>query len=494
MDKKQRSPPLERQKMIGRKREIKELNRLYNRGQAELIAIYGRRRVGKTYLVDEAFAGRITFRHAGLSPADENPRGLLKLQLEHFYNSLVIHGMEKSEKPKGWLEAFLLLEKFLQKIDDGSRQVVFLDELPWLDTPKSGFIRAFEAFWNTWGCHRKNLMVIVCGSANSWVQDKLINNHGGLYNRVTYEIKLSPFNLCECEEFYKSNNVKFTKYDIVQSYMIFGGIPYYMSYVNEEMSLAQNIDNLFFKRNAVLRDEYNRLFGSVFVNPEAVKSIVQLLYHRNSGYTRKEITEKLKITDGGRLSRNLNALIASDFIIKYVPFGCGKREEHYKLVDSFCNFYLHFIGNQKNENEKFWQQNITSAPIVIWRGFAFENVCFNHVEQIKRALGISGVITKSSAWSKRSDDELGTQIDLLISRNDNVINMCEIKYYGDYFSVNKDYYNVLLRRQTILAQEISPKTAVHSTLITTFGLTRNEYSGVFTNVIVLDDLFEKSDM
>lgn len=476
--------------MIGRKQEVKNLNRLYDRNQAELVAIYGRRRVGKTYLVDETFAGRITFRHAGLSPAEENSRGLLKLQLDHFYNSLELHGMEKCEKPTNWLDAFLLLEKFLQSKDDGARQVVFLDELPWLDTPKSGFIRAFEAFWNTWGCHRKNLMVIVCGSANSWIQDKLINNHGGLYNRVTYEIKLSPFNLHECEELYKSNGVKLSRYDIVQSYMIFGGIPYYMGYVNGEMSLAQNVDNLFFKKNAIFRDEYNRLFASVFVNPEAVKTIVQLLYTRNAGYTRKEITEKLGITDGGRLSRNLNALISSDFIIKYVPFGYGKREEHYKLIDPFCIFYLHFISNQKKVNEKFWQQNVSSGVVAVWRGFAFENVCFNHIEQIKRALGISGVISENSAWSKRSDNEEGTQIDLLISRNDNVINMCEIKYYSSEFSVNKDYYQLLLKRQTILSESVSPKMVIHSTLITTFGLSHNEYSGAFTNVIVLDDLFK----
>lgn len=476
--------------MVGRKREIKELNRLYEKNQAEMVAIYGRRRVGKTYLVDETFVGRITFRHAGLSPADENARGLLKLQLEHFYNSLVLHGMEETEKPKSWPEAFLLLEKFLQKIDDGSRQLVFLDELPWLDTAKSGFIRAFEGFWNTWGCHRKNLMVIVCGSANSWIQDKLINNHGGLYNRVTYEMKLSPFTLSECEEFYESSHVRLSRYDIVQSYMIFGGIPYYMGYVNGEWSLAQNIDRLFFARNAALRDEYDRLFASVFVNPEAVKSIVQLLYTRNAGFTRREITEKLGITDGGRLSRNLNALIASDFIVKYIPFGLKKREEHYKLVDPFCIFYLHFINGQRRVSEKFWQQNVTSAPVTIWRGFAFENVCFNHVDQIKRALGISGVISEHSAWSKKSGDEAGTQIDLLISRNDNVINMCEMKYYGGEFSVDKNYYAVILRRQEILAEEVSQKAAIHSTLITTFGLLRNEYSGGFTNVITLDDLFE----
>ena len=477
--------------MIGREHEVKELNRLYNRKQAELVAIYGRRRVGKTYLVDETFSGRITFRHAGLSPSEEEARGLLRAQLDHFYNSLELHGMEPCGKPKSWLDAFLLLEKFLQKIDDGSRQVVFLDELPWLDTPKSGFIQAFEGFWNTWGCHRKNLMVIICGSANSWVLDRLVNNHGGLYNRVTYEIKLLPFTLHECEVFYRQSSVRLSRYDIAQSYMILGGIPYYLGYISGGMSLAQNIDNLFFVRNAKLQNEFDRLFDSIFVNPAAVKAIVRLLYTRNAGYTRKEIIEKLGVSDGGRLSRNLNALLASDFITKYVPFGLGKREEHYKLTDPFCLFYLHFVGGRKNQNENFWQQNVTSQPVVIWRGYAFENVCFNHVSQIKKALGISGVISSSSAWSKRSDDGEGTQIDLLISRNDNVINMCEMKYYGGDFTVNKEYYKLLLRRQEILAEQVSPKVSIHSTLITTFGLSRNEYSGVFTNVITLDDLFDK---
>lgn len=475
--------------MIGRKQEISELNRIYNRNKAELVAIYGRRRVGKTYLVDETFEGKITFRHAGLSPEKEDPRGLLKLQLEHFYNSLDIQGMEKCDKPTSWLEAFLLLEKFLQAKDDGSRQVVFLDELPWLDTPKSGFVRAFEAFWNTWGCHRKNLMVIVCGSANSWIQDKLINNHGGLYNRVTYEMKLSPFNLSECEQLYKEYNVNMSRYDIVQSYMIFGGIPYYMGYINPKMSLAQNVDNLFFNRNAVLRDEYNKLFASIFTNPDVVKNIVRLLYTRNAGYTRKEIVEKLKITDGGSLSKNLNALISSDFVIKYVPFGFGKREEHYKLIDPFCIFYLHFIEGQKKISEKFWQQNATSASISSWRGFAFENVCFNHIEQIKFALGIPAVITETSAWSKKEDDTDGVQIDLLISRNDNVINMCEIKFYSGPYKVDKEYYAKILGRQAILAEKVSPKISIHSTLITTFGLADNEYSGAFVNTVTLDDLF-----
>ena len=475
--------------MIGRAREIKDLNRLYNSGRAELVAVYGRRRVGKTFLIDESFSGRITFRHAGLSPSDEDAKGLLQAQLNHFYNSLNLHGMEPFEKPKNWLDAFLLLEKFLQKIDDGTRQLVFLDELPWLDSPRSGFLRAFEGFWNTWGCHRKNLMVIVCGSANSWVLDKLINNHGGLYGRVTYEIKLAPFTLHECEEFYRDRQVQFSRYDITQSYMIFGGIPYYLGYIDKGESLVQNVDRLFFSRNGVLRNEFDRLFESVFTNPEAIKAIVRLLYVKNSGFTRKEITEKMKITDGGTLSKNLNALLASDFIIKYVPFGFSKREEHYKLVDPFCLFYLHFVQNQTRINEKFWQQNITAQPVVTWRGYAFENVCFTHIDQIKKALEISGIISSSSAWSKKGGDEDGAQIDLLIQRNDNVINMCEIKFTSDDFTVDKNYYRVLLSRPNQIRKLVSPKISILSTLITTFGLKQNEYSSSFTNVVTMDDLF-----
>ena len=474
--------------MIGRQKEAAELNRLYHRNRAELVAIYGRRRVGKTFLVDETFGGRITFRHAGLSPADQESKGLLKAQLEHFYNSLVLQGMAKTEKPESWLEAFFLLETFLQEKDDGARQLVFLDELPWLDTPRSGFLRAFEGFWNTWGCHRKNLMVIVCGSANSWVMDKLINNHGGLYNRVTYEIKLSPFTLNECEAFFKENDIRMSRYDIVQSYMIFGGIPYYLGYMDGRYSLAQNVDNIIFDRQAKLKNEFDRLFDSIFVNPEAAKSIVRLLYTKNAGYTRREITEKMKISDGGRLSRNINALIASDFVVKYVPFGLGKREEHYKLTDPFCIFYLHFVDKQEGVDEHFWQQNHSSQSIVVWKGYAFENVCFNHIGQIKRALGVSGVVTTQSAWSKRKDDE-GTQIDMIIERNDHVLNMCEIKYYSDDFIVDRNYYRTILARQQTLMDMVSPKIAVHSTLITTFGLKRNEYSSAFTNVITLEDLF-----
>ncbi|MBO4395749.1 MAG: AAA family ATPase [Eubacterium sp.] len=476
--------------MIGRNKEIAELEELYERNRAELVAVYGRRRVGKTYLIEQVFKNRFSFRHAGLSPIEHEKNGMLSAQLHHFYNSLRTFGREETDEPTNWLDAFFMLQQLLEKKDDGSRQVVFIDEMPWLDTARSGFITAFEGFWNNWGCHRENLMVIVCGSANSWMQDKLINNHGGLYGRVTYEIKLIPFTLAECEDFFKQNNISITRYDIAQSYMIVGGIPYYLGYFKRGLSLAQNVDNLFFNSDAKLKFEFDRLFQSALSSPELAKSVVNFLYNRNAGYTRAEITTGLGIKDGGAITSCLNALVAGDYIIKYVPFGMKKKQEHYKLVDPFCLFYLRFVSGRSSLDNDFWVQSVKSRPVEVWRGLAFENLCFNHIAQIKKALGISGVITRQSAWSKRSDDEEGVQIDLLIDRNDNVINMCEIKFYSDDFTVDKDYYRVMLRRQDILLKMVSKTTAIHSTLITTFGLKHNEYSGVFTNAITLEELFD----
>lgn len=475
--------------MIGRKDEISKLNELYESSNAEFIAIYGRRRVGKTFLIDETFGGRITFRHAGLSPSSDNKSGLLQEQLNSFYNSLTMQGMEECQKPKSWFEAFLLLEKHLQKIDSGERQLVFIDELPWLDTPRSNFVMALENFWNNWGCHRKNLMVVVCGSANSWMQDKLINNVGGLYNRLTYQIKLSPFTLKECEEFYQSKGFRYSRYNIVESYMIFGGIPYYLNYFDKRKSVAQNVNELFFHKNPILKNEFDRLFDSIFIGAEGVKSIVKLLYKRNAGYTRKEIVRSLGITDGGKITRDLNALITSDFILKYVPYGLSKKEEHYKLVDPFCLFYLHFVEGKTSAINVNWEQISNTQPVISWRGFAFENVCFNHIEQIKKCLGISGVVSSTSAWSKKKDDTEGTQIDLLIIRNDNVINMCECKFYSDVFTVDELYFRKILRRAETLLEKASPKIAIYSTLITTFGLKHNEYKDAFISVVTLDDLF-----
>ena len=473
--------------MIGRKKEIHILEELYSGNKAEFVAIYGRRRIGKTYLVDEVFRDRITFRHAGLSPVEMNnsAKSPLKSQLEAFYYSLILAGMKKSKCPKDWLEAFFMLESYLQSIDKGERMLIFLDELPWMDTSKSGFITAFESFWNSWACN-KNIMLIVCGSANSWIMNELINNHGGLYGRVTHEIKLEPFSLKECEECLKNRHIEYSRYDIVQTYMIFGGIPYYLNYLNRNLSLAANIDELFFGKNALLKNEYDRLFASVFKNAEMAKNIVELLSTKNIGYTRKEISEKIKVSNSGEFGKLLNSLIVSDFVVSYVPFGEGKRNEKYKLVDPFCLFYLKFVKNSEMINESFWSNNVNSQSIVSWRGFAFENVCFNHIKQIKEGLGISGVVSKQSAWI---DQEDGVQIDLIIERKDNIVNMCEIKFYSDVFKVDKNYDMLLRKRVSVLSNHLLKKCAIHNTLITTYGIKDNEYKWSFNSVITMDDLF-----
>ena len=477
--------------MIGREREKKELLDLYDSNRCELVAVYGRRRVGKTYLVEEVFGNDFTFRHAGLSPVDHEKKGFLKAQLEQFYFSLLKHGMKAKKKPSSWMEAFYYLECFLEEHDDGNRQLLFIDELPWLDTPRSGFLTAFEGFWNNWGCRRKNLMLIVCGSASSWILDNLINNHGGLYNRITYEIKLSPFNLNECEKFYLDQGLDMSRYDMVTSYMVLGGIPYYMGYFKRQNSLAQNIDLLFFDSNAKLRDEYNRLFDSIFDRPEIMKSIVRTLSTRRIGLKRSELLKKLKMKEGEVFSKCLNALVTSDFVLKYIPFGEKANECYYKLIDPFCLFWLHFVEGKNINDTGFWQKNLTSQPVVTWQGLAFENICFNHVPQIKKALGILGVMANYSAWHIKDQKNGGVQIDMLLSRNDHIINMCEMKFYGGDYTVESNDYKSILKRKEALLEQTDKKTAVHSTLITTFGLEQNKYSSVFTNIITLNDLFSE---
>ena len=482
--------------ITGREKEIRELNELYESGSAELIALYGRRRVGKTFLVDEVFGSRISFRHAGLSPIDDRysseskRKSRMKDQLLHFHRSLIMQGMENRKPPESWLEAFYMLEDFLIKKDDGqSRLLIFLDEIQWLDTPRSGFMTGLEAFWNGWACHRHNIMVIVCGSSSSWILDKLINNHGGLYDRVTYQIYLPPFSLHECEQYFNSRGVVISRYDIVQAYMMVGGIPYYLRYFDRSLSLPQNIDSIFFADNAPLKEEFDRLFSSLFSNPDVMKSIIAALSTKSSGLTRKELLRETGIADSGEFSAYLAALISGSFIIKYCSFGSSKREELYKLADPFCIFYLRFV--KENRFRKIsWVNLADTGAVTAWRGFAFENVCFNHIKQIKAALGISGVSTSETLWSKRgNEDEKGTQIDLIIERKDNIINLCEIKFTGDEFSVSKDYHFTLVRRKNMLLELVPKKTAVHNTLITTYGLKHTEYAGDFIHTITLENLF-----
>lgn len=477
-------------KIIARKREQEELERLYRQTKPEFIVVYGRRRVGKTFLVREYFKGRFAFCHTALSPYDDmESENSLERQLLNFHASLLKYGSEDRMPPGDWLEAFERLITLLEHKTSGGRTVVFIDELPWLDTQKSGFLPAFEHFWNGWGAGRDDLMLIVCGSATTWISDKLLNNTGGLYGRLTAQLRLSPMTLSETAEFYAERGIELSRYDLIQYYMIIGGIPYYMNMVRKEDSLASNIDRLFFNRESRLRDEFGRLFNSLFKNSENYIKVVRLLATRQQGYTRKEISRECGIPYGGGLTNILKALDANDFIVQYQPYGTGREDIRYKLVDPFLLFYLRFADGTKTFSDGYWSQFENTPRLYSWRGHAFENVCFSHIPRIKEALGISGVYTESSVWMTKEDmTGRGAQIDMLIDRADRVIDLCEIKFLEGEYLVGKDEDLKLRNRKQAFYNGTGTKKAVHLVLITTYGLKENMYSSVFTDVITAEDL------
>ena len=476
--------------IVGRREEIAELEKLYHSDRPEFVAVYGRRRVGKTFLIKQALKDRITFQHTGVSPVDQQgERGRMKTQLESFYYSLLNHGLEGYKEPTSWMEAFFLLEQLLQQLDNGSRQVVFIDELPWMDTSRAGFLPAFESFWNGWCSGRDNIMLIVCGSATSWILSNLSRNKGGLYGRLTAEIKLYPFSLRECEEYFTHEGIAMSRYDILQGYMAFGGIPYYMSYFQKGLSLAQNIDRILFGSRPRLKDEFNRLFAAIFSNPDECKRIVRLLATRHMGFTRDEISTLAGIPSGGGLTNTLATLAESDFIIPYVPHGKQRNGQYYKLTDNFCLFWIkHVEANLRDGN--FMADHMASDIMRTWRGVAFEEVCWQHMNQIKQALGIAGVRTSVSAWSMKGDDtQDGAQVDLVIKRDDNIVNMCEMKFASVPYVISKDEEEKLRHRIECLSSTLLPKQALHLTLVTTFGITPNKHSGIVQKQVLMDDLF-----
>lgn len=480
-------------KLIGRNKEKSELEDLYRSGQAEFVAVYGRRRIGKTYLINEFFAEKLFFQHAGLSPVeakDAPERTQLEAQLNHFVRALRRQGAEITEEVRSWGDAFFQLEVFLTGAIRRKRIVIFLDELPWMDTPRSGFVTALEGFWNNFACHHKNIMLVVAGSSSSWMEDVLVNAHGGLYGRVTHEIRLRPFSLGETEAFLREKGVKLSRYDITQAYMILGGIPFYLNYLKKGKSLSQSIDELFFAKDAVLSMEFDRLFASLFTDPETKILITRALFEKAKGLTRKEIIDSTSLGEGGKLTTSLEGLIRGGFVEKYSPLGESKREPRYRLCDPFCCFYLHFVDGGRSLPTAFWQPNVEARAISTWRGLAFENVCLLHVEQIKRALGISGVSVSPSIWSKTADAQgPGAQIDLVLDRADRIVDMCEAKFYSGEFSVTEKYAEVIEKRVTALSAVVSSKKAIHSVLITTKGLKYGEYSGSFDAVVTSNDLF-----
>lgn len=475
--------------IIGRNQETQELMHAYRRKQSQLVAVYGRRRVGKTYLVRELFKNEFAFYHTGVSPVELKDENLLEVQLREFNATLVRYGAEDIEPPTNWTKAFERLITLLSKVPKEKRMVVFLDELPWMDTPRSGFITAFEHFWNGWGAGQENMMLIVCGSATSWIQDNLINSYGGLYDRVNAEIQLSPFTLHETEEMLRMQGVTLSRYDVLQLYMAVGGIPMYLSYVEPGLSLAQIVDKLYFARKAKLKNEFNRLFNSIFRSPDKYVATIRMLAKLHKGYSRGDISKKIQTT-GKDLTKLLRTLEVSDFIECYRPFENDNRHLLYRLIDPFCLFYLTQV-ERKRRGENFWRDNENSPALAPWRGHAFEDACLKHVEQIKKAMGVSGVASDNSAWTLQGvQEQKGMQIDLIIERSDRVINLCEMKFVNTDFEVKKDYKATLSERLNWITSHVKKNQNVQMTLVTTYGLKQGIHSGIFQRTVTLDDLFD----
>lgn len=470
--------------LVGRVAEREELLNAYHAAESKFVVVYGRRRVGKTYLVRQTFKEKFTFSHSGLANAS------LSEQLFGWCASLKEAGMSMGRQPKNWLEAFELLKDLIRQ-SRAEKKVIFIDELPWLDTPRSRFVNALEFFWNGWVSGRDDILLVVCGSATSWIVNRIFKNHGGLHNRVTNQIHLKPFTLNECEQYVNGMGLSFNRYDILEGYMVMGGIPYYWSLLQRGESMAQNIDRLFFADNGKLRYEFSELYDSLFRDSSRYVTIVKVLGQCHAGLTRDEIINKTKIENGGGLSRMLEDLQHCGFI-QYVNGNPPKKNGGlYKLTDNFTLFYFKFMGENKHNDEMFWSHNYNAAVRFSWIGLAFERVCFQHIRQIKDALKIGGVMTSVYPLRIKGKPDKGAQIDMLIDRADNTINLCEIKFSKKEFLIDKEYSQVLQNKINLLQELTNFKKTILLTMITTNGIEHNGYWSMVQNEVISDDLFKE---
>lgn len=476
--------------IIGREYEQKLIQERCESSKAELIAIYGRRRVGKTFLVRKMFNDQFAFSFIGMYEVER------AVQLEQFRMALEQYSKQAVPRLKTWFEAFAALREYLSGISQQDPIVLFFDELPWMDTPKSNFIAAFSFFWNSWASMILNLKLIVCGSSTTWMLSKFIGDKGGLYGRVTRQIYLSPFSLGETEQFLNElKGLKLTRQQVLDVYMILGGIPYYLDMLERGVPLDACIDRLLFSQDAPLRGEFGFLFRSLFHDSKHYRKIVEVLSQKMKGMTRKELMDELKLKSGGQLSEILENLQKCDFIRKYATIGKSERDALYQLTDLYSLFYTRFVANNSGQDKSYWSNMRNSGSRTAWSGYAFEQVCFHHIPQIKKALGISGVLANVYSWSCRPFADAtgaewrGGQIDMLIDRADGAINICEMKYAKNEFVIDANYEQRLRERMSSFAVATKTKKALLHTFITTYGVKRNTHSGWVNSEVKMNDLF-----
>lgn len=468
--------------LIGRHAEVSRLNGYLKSRKSEFVVIYGRRRVGKTFLIRKAYNNTFSFQLTGLANVS------MIEQLAQFHAAILKYAADINWQPElasDWFIAFRQLATLLERLPEPGKKRIFLDELPWLDTQNSRFLSALEHFWNSWASARADIVLIVCGSAASWMLKNLIKNRGGLHNRITDRIKLIPFTLKETETFLQYKNAAFNRYQIVVLYMAFGGIPFYLDFIKPGKSAMQNINDLCFKPDAPFRLEYEGLYASLFKKHKRHMSIIEALGSKGKGLTRNEIIQRTQFSDGGGLTRILKELEESNFIRRYKSFGKKHKEGLYQLIDLYSLFYLRFIQKADKDEENFWLNKNETPAFFAWAGYAFEMVCLHHITEIKKALGISGVQTAVSTWQNSK-----AQIDLIIDRKDEVINLCEMKFSIHGYTINKKYAENLRNKKGRFREATQTKKALFLTLITTYGLESNPYSGMVQNSLTMDVLFE----
>lgn len=462
------------ERVIGRKREIEELKAAYDCVEAQLVAVYGRRRVGKTFLVRKVFEGKFLFRYTGAYKATRQE------QLKLFHRALTEQGAQPTPVPKNWWEAFAQLKKFL---DDSKvkKKVVFIDEMPWMDSPRSGFVQAFEHFWNSWGSACRHLTFIICGSASSWIINKIFRNRGGLHNRVTKRLHLRPFSLCEVEEYSKHRKLNFSRNELLEGYMVMGGVPFYWSKLQPGKSMARNINDLFLSDGGELRHEFRELYDSIYSQPERYIGVIEALSKKKKGLTREEISNAAKIENNGHLTKVLEDLAESGFIRKYCHLDKVVKDALYQIVDCYTLFYYQFVTKAHGIDENYWLKIQNTPTYHTWCGLAFEKVGLLHTRQIKEGLGISGVLANIFSWHiKKSEDHPGVQIDLLIERADKVINVCEFKYAPGGFHITRQTADNINTKCSVLQLHLPNYYAIRPVLITSNGTTgsRNHFSHI----------------
>lgn len=469
--------------LIGRQQECKKLEQCLVSKRSEFVIVCGRRRIGKTFLIDSFFKKCYDFSFVG------NHNVKTQIQLRKFLKALKGFSKKDYTPFKDWYEAFDALEEYLGTLPSDRKKVVFIDEMPWIDTSRSTFVSALESFWNGWANRRNDILLIASGSATSWMADKLIANQGGLHNRITQRLYIKPFTLKETEDYIRSAANHWVRYDILQAYMLTGGVPFYLSNMNFNLSIAQNIDNLCFNASGALVNEFEELYNALFTQAQSYISVVELLYQNKQGLTRQEIAEHLQI-NGKYLNTILSNLEQCDFVIKREIY--GRNTMLYRLVDFFTLFYLKFMSDKHKLDNNWWTHHMNEASINSWRGLTFELICLQHHEQIKRALGIWGMATEVSTWRCPPDPEkeiAGAQVDMIISRADRMIHLCEIKFSQKPYNITADYERRLRERMAIFDSKTKNRKPLVHTFITTFGLGEGKHHSIVHSEVTMDDLF-----